>query len=122
MGAIHSSPGRGFLANPNPPHGSSRRQFLRQSLAATALVLSAPSGLRAALAGGAEATQPVLPPIEFGDRSGRAPALPVGIGRCRDFEVKKLAETLSSLLDKIGGIDRLMRGKTVTLKLNNTGG
>ena len=101
----------------------SRRQFLHHSLAVAALLpgLEALAWLRADSPANDQDWSKLLPPIEVEDKSRTAPALPVAIGRCQDFEVKRLAETMNSLFDKIGGLDQLMRGKTVTMKLNNTG-
>ncbi len=48
-----------------------------------------------------------------------APASRVAIVRCRDY--KDFTAKLSSAFDQIGGIDGLVRGKTVGLKLNLTG-
>jgi uncharacterized protein (DUF362 family) len=49
-----------------------------------------------------------------------APASTVAIVRCRSYQ-DGLTSRLSSALDQIGGIDKLVRGKTVGLKLNLTG-
>jgi uncharacterized protein (DUF362 family) len=99
----------------------SRREFFQRSLAGAAAL----SGLRALpiLAGedGGEELRRKLPPVELQDLSARAPALPVAIERCRSYERETMAEVLSSLFDKLGGIEKLMRGKTVTVKLNTTG-
>ena len=48
-----------------------------------------------------------------------APASPVAIVRCRDY--RDFSGQLSSAFDKIGGIEKLVKGKTVALKLNLTG-
>ena len=56
------------------------------------------------------------------DRSATAPSLPVAIGRCRTYEPQALRQTLDQALDQIGGIQKLVRNKTVTVKLNVTGG
>ena len=48
-----------------------------------------------------------------------APASTVAIVRCRDYD--EFPSKLSSALDQIGGIEKLVRGKTVGLKLNLTG-
>ena len=47
---------------------------------------------------------------------------PVAIQRCRSYEPKLLMARLTTALDLIGGINDLVRGKTVTVKLNLTGG
>jgi uncharacterized protein (DUF362 family) len=48
-----------------------------------------------------------------------APADRVAIARCRDYA--QYGQQLSSAFDQIGGLDKLVRGKTVGLKLNLTG-
>src|ERR1700759_87462 len=48
-----------------------------------------------------------------------APANQVAIVRCRDYA--QYGQQLSSAFDQIGGLDKLVRGKTVALKLNLTG-
>lgn len=50
---------------------------------------------------------------------GSAPASTVGIVRCRDYQ--DFTAGLASGFDQIGGIDNLVRGKTVALKVNLTG-
>ncbi|MCP5115406.1 MAG: DUF362 domain-containing protein [bacterium] len=52
--------------------------------------------------------------------SGKAPTAPVSIARCRSY-TEDVTGILSTMFDQIGGIDRLVRGKTVTIKLNLTG-
>ncbi len=51
---------------------------------------------------------------------GAAPTAPVAIARCRSYE-QGLTETLGKMFDQLGGIGRLVKGKTVALKLNLTG-
>jgi uncharacterized protein (DUF362 family) len=51
-----------------------------------------------------------------------APSSPVAIGRCDSYDPRPLGEALEKALDAIGGIGDLVRGKTVTVKLNLTGG
>jgi uncharacterized protein (DUF362 family) len=48
------------------------------------------------------------------------PASRVAIARCRSYE-QNLEGTLKTLLDRIGGLGRLVKRKTVALKLNLTG-
>jgi uncharacterized protein (DUF362 family) len=50
-----------------------------------------------------------------------APAAPVAIGRCRSYEHSELLPALELLFDRIGGLGRLVRGKTVAIKINLTG-
>ncbi len=49
-----------------------------------------------------------------------APAAPVSIARCASYDEDVQAK-LSTMFDQLGGIDRLVRNKTVTIKLNMTG-
>jgi uncharacterized protein (DUF362 family) len=58
-------------------------------------------------------------------RSGLASALKsadsrVAIGVCAEYN-RQVADTLSSMFDQLGGLDGLVRGKTVAIKLNMTG-
>ncbi len=93
----------------------SRREVLRHGLGAAGLL--AGGGLSATLAAEQAAGKRRLP-----DRSKDAPSLPVAIRRCESYEPKLLRRQVDQALDQIGGIDKLVRGKTVTIKLNLTGG
>lgn len=53
--------------------------------------------------------------------AGRAPSVPVALQRCESYEPRLLRERLDRALDLIGGIGDLVRGRTVTVKLNLTG-
>jgi len=55
-----------------------------------------------------------------GIRGAEAPAAPVAVARYQSYD-DKLVTVLSKMFDQIGGLDRLVRGKTVTVKLNLTG-
>lgn len=48
------------------------------------------------------------------------PAAPVSVARCRSYGTE-LQPTLERMFDQLGGIGRLVRGKTVAVKLNLTG-
>lgn len=50
----------------------------------------------------------------------QAPASRVAIGRCQQYN-RQVAEVLSTMFDQLGGLDGLVRGKTVAIKLNMTG-
>jgi uncharacterized protein (DUF362 family) len=50
----------------------------------------------------------------------RTPTAPVAIARCPSYEEDQAA-LLAGLFDKLGGLDRIVRNKTVTVKLNLTG-
>ncbi len=53
--------------------------------------------------------------------SPRLPTAPVAVAKCRSYD-QDLAATLKTMIDQIGGIGRLVKGKTVAIKLNLTGG
>lgn len=49
-----------------------------------------------------------------------APAAPVSIARCPSYD-EDLTSALKTMFDQLGGVDRLVRNKTVTVKVNMTG-
>jgi uncharacterized protein (DUF362 family) len=49
-----------------------------------------------------------------------APAAPVAIARCRSYD-DDVAGRLATMFDQLGGLERIVRNKTVTVKLNLTG-
>src|ERR1700744_670962 len=49
-----------------------------------------------------------------------APAAPVSIARCDTYD-GDLTGTLSSMFDQLGGLGRIVKNKTVTIKVNLTG-
>ena len=49
-----------------------------------------------------------------------APSAPVAIARCASYD-EDVTATLSAMFDQLGGLERLVRHKTVTVKLNMTG-
>lgn len=53
-------------------------------------------------------------------RPGEPPAPPVAVAKCPSYN-EDLNAVLAKMFDQIGGLDRLVRGKTVTVKLNLTG-
>lgn len=53
--------------------------------------------------------------------SARPPVGPVAIGRCRTYG-KEMAATLDDLFNKVGGLGGMVRGKTIAIKVNLTGG
>jgi uncharacterized protein (DUF362 family) len=55
------------------------------------------------------------------DRSAMAPAMPVAIQRCESYDPAVVGARMKAALDLIGGIANLVRGKTVTVKINLTG-
>ncbi len=59
-----------------------------------------------------------------GARSGRAaapPTAPVAIAKCKSYDAGELLPALSRLFDQIGGLGRIVKGKTVAIKINLTG-
>ena len=53
-------------------------------------------------------------------RAVEAPTAPVAIARCQRYG-PELLPTLERMFDQLGGIERLVKGKTVAVKLNLTG-
>src|SRR5262245_51914172 len=49
-----------------------------------------------------------------------APTAPVSIAKCASYNGDVMA-TLGTMFDQLGGLDRIVKGKTVTIKLNLTG-
>ena len=49
-----------------------------------------------------------------------APTTPVAIGKCAAYN-DDLEAKLSTMFDQLGGLEKIVRGKTVTIKLNLTG-
>jgi uncharacterized protein (DUF362 family) len=54
--------------------------------------------------------------------TGTAPAAPVAIARCKTYTPAELTPILDGMFDKLGGLGRLVKGKTVAIKLNFNGG
>ena len=50
----------------------------------------------------------------------RAPAPPVAVAKCQAY-TEDLTGILSTMMDQLGGLDRIVKNKTVTIKLNLTG-
>jgi uncharacterized protein (DUF362 family) len=49
-----------------------------------------------------------------------APARPVAIGLCPEYD-RQVTDVLARMFDQLGGLPRLVNGKTVAIKLNMTG-
>jgi uncharacterized protein (DUF362 family) len=58
--------------------------------------------------------------IRPGRMRASAPATPVAIARCRSYGDEFVAAA-SKMFDQLGGLGRLVKGKTVTIKINLTG-
>jgi len=54
--------------------------------------------------------------------SSGLPSSPVAVARCRRYDYEMVRSTLATLLDQLGGVGTLVSGKTVTIKVNLTGG
>jgi uncharacterized protein (DUF362 family) len=74
-------------------------------------------GLKTAWAEETERGRPQRP-----DRSGEAPSVPVAIGRCESYEPQLVRRRLDEAIGLLGGLGKLVQNKTVTIKLNLTGG
>jgi uncharacterized protein (DUF362 family) len=55
-------------------------------------------------------------------RAGSLPSSPVAVARCRRYDYDVVKTTLAGLFDQLGGIGTLVGNKTVTVKVNITGG
>jgi uncharacterized protein (DUF362 family) len=53
-------------------------------------------------------------------RAPEAPAAPVAVARCRSYGAP-LVEAFDRMFDQLGGLGRLVKGKTVAIKINLTG-
>jgi uncharacterized protein (DUF362 family) len=51
-----------------------------------------------------------------------APVAPVAIARCKTYVPADLTPVLDGMFDKLGGLGKLVKGKTVAIKLNFNGG
>jgi uncharacterized protein (DUF362 family) len=60
-----------------------------------------------------------LAPLGFALNS-KAPGASVAVGACPEYE-RGVASTLSTMFDQLGGLQKLVSGKTVAIKLNLTG-
>jgi uncharacterized protein (DUF362 family) len=68
----------------------------------------------AGMAAGAAIAKPTLASII------PAPSSRVAIGICPEYD-RQVSDVLSALFDQLGGLQKLVRGKTVAIKLNMTG-
>ena len=91
----------------------SRREFLVSSLG-TAGVLATSGLLRAETSEKVYYPSVKLPAV--------LPVAPVAIERCRSYDPATLREKLDAALNLIGGLKKLVGNKTVSIKVNVTGG
>jgi uncharacterized protein (DUF362 family) len=54
-------------------------------------------------------------------RAAEAPATPVSVARCKTYNPAELLPTMQKMFDQLGGLGRLVKGKTVAIKINLTG-
>src|SRR6266404_2375892 len=54
-------------------------------------------------------------------RAAVAPSAPVAVARCKTYEAQELLTTLNRMFDQLGGLGRIVKGKTVAIKINLTG-
>jgi len=54
-------------------------------------------------------------------RAAQAPTAPVAVSRCKTYNSSELLPALESMFDQLGGLGRLVKGKTVAMKINLTG-
>jgi len=54
-------------------------------------------------------------------RAAAAPAEPVAIARCKTYDPAELMPAMARMFDQIGGLGRIVKGKTVSVKINLTG-
>ena len=90
-----------------------RREVLARGIRGAALVVGA--GASRLVGAGPKGIR------QLPDRSHLSRSLPVAIQRCESYEPAVLRRRLDAALDLIGGIGKLVRGKTVAVKLNLTG-
>ena len=50
-----------------------------------------------------------------------APSAAVAVARCRTYEPAELVPAMRKMFDQLGGLGRLVKGKTVAIKINLTG-
>jgi uncharacterized protein (DUF362 family) len=54
-------------------------------------------------------------------RAASVPAPSVAVAMCRSYDAAVLLPTLDRMFDRLGGLGRLVKGKTVAIKINLTG-
>lgn len=54
-------------------------------------------------------------------RAAEAPTAPVSVIRCLTYDPAELLSAMDTMFDRIGGLGRIVRGKTVGIKVNLTG-
>jgi hypothetical protein len=54
-------------------------------------------------------------------RAALAPTAPVAVSRCKTYNPGELLAALGTMFDQLGGLGRLVKGKTIAIKINLTG-
>ena len=54
-------------------------------------------------------------------RAALAPTAPVSVAKCQTYDPKELLPVMARMFDQLGGIGKLVKGKTVAIKFNLTG-
>jgi uncharacterized protein (DUF362 family) len=54
-------------------------------------------------------------------RAAGAPTAPVAVARCQTYDPAELLPAMQKMFDQLGGLGRLVKGKTVAIKINLTG-
>src|SRR4051794_21816548 len=54
-------------------------------------------------------------------RAAAAPATRVTVGQCKTYDPAVLVPTLNRMFDELGGLTRIVRNRTVAIKINLTG-
>src|ERR1019366_10512666 len=54
-------------------------------------------------------------------RAAGAPTALVAVARCRTYDPAELVPAMRKMFDQLGGLGRLVKGKTVAIKINLTG-
>lgn len=61
------------------------------------------------------------PAISSRNRKSEAPTAPVSVTTCRSYDTAELLPAMEKLFDRMGGLGRIVKGKTVAIKINLTG-
>jgi len=54
-------------------------------------------------------------------RAANTPTAPVAVARCKTYDPGELLPTMQKMFDQLGGLERLVKNKTVAIKINLTG-
>jgi uncharacterized protein (DUF362 family) len=100
-------------------HNFSRREFLVSSLAGTMYSWSAGALTASGLLRAETSEKVYYPTVKL---PATLPAAPVAIERCRSYDPALLRQKLDAALNLIGGLKKLVSNKTVSIKINVTGG